>query len=176
MSELPEAGVSGPLAVHVEGFRRELAGLGYSPRTARDHGYVLAQLSCWLVAEQLSPLQLTEPVLDLFVAARRRKGYRRWRSRRSLRLLVAYLRQAGAIPGAGQPAHDGPLEMLLDGYRGYLVAERRLAPSTVRARVDVARQFLAPRVTGGRLDLRTLAAPDVTGFLLARRGCAPPGR
>src|ERR1019366_993203 len=129
MSELPEAGVSGPLAVHAEGFRRELAGLGYSPRTARDHGYVLAQLSCWL---------------------------------------VAYLRQAGAIPGAGQPAHDGPLEMLLDGYRGYLVAERRLAPSTVRARVDVARQFLAPRVTGGRLDLRTLAAPDVTGFLLAR--------
>ena len=168
MSELPEAGVSGPLAVHAEGFRRELAGLGYSPRTARDHGYVLAQLSCWVVAGQLSPLQLTEPVLDLFVAARRRKGYRRWRSRRSLRLLVAYLRQAGAIPGAGQPAHDGPLEMLLDGYRGYLVAERRLAPSAVRARVDVARQFLAPRVTGGRLDLRTLAAPDVTGFLLAR--------
>jgi integrase len=58
--------------------------------------------------------------------------------------------------------------MLLDGYRGYLVAERRLAPSTVRARVDVARQFLAPRVTGGRLDLGSLAAPDVTGFLLAQ--------
>ena len=168
MSELPEAGMSGPLAVHVEGFRGELAGLGYSPRTARDHGNVLAQLSCWLVAEQLSPLQLTEPVLDRFVAARRRKGYRRWRSRRSLRLLVAYLRQAGAIPGAGQLAPDGPLEMLLDGYRGYLVAERRLAASTVRARVDVARQFLAPRVTGGRLDLGTLAAPDVTGFLLAQ--------
>src|ERR1039458_2915462 len=163
MSELPGAGMSGPLAVHVEGFRGELAGLGYSPRTARDHGYVLAQLSCWLVAGQLAPGQLTEPVLDRFVAARRRKGYRRWRSRRSLRLLVAYLRQAGAIPGAWQPAPDGPLEMLLDGYRGYLVAERRLAPSTVRARVDVARQFLAPRVTGRATAFGGAAGPGSLG-------------
>ena len=31
----------GPFAVQVEGFRQALAGLGISPRTARDHGYVL---------------------------------------------------------------------------------------------------------------------------------------
>ena len=88
MSELPEAGVAGPLAVHVDGFRSELAGLGFSPRTVRDHGYVLAQLSRWVAADGISPGQLTEPVLARFADARRRKGYRRWRSRRSLRLLV----------------------------------------------------------------------------------------
>ena len=101
MSGLPKAEAAGPLAVHVDGFRAELVGLGYSPRTARDHGYVLAQLSRWLVAEQLSPAQLTEPVLRRFARARRLKGYRRWRSRRSLRLLVDYLRQVRAIPAAG---------------------------------------------------------------------------
>ena len=74
MPELPEIGVPGPLAVHVARFRCALAGLGYSPRTVRDHGYVLAQLSRWLVAEQLSPAQLTEPVLGRFAEARRRKG------------------------------------------------------------------------------------------------------
>ena len=112
----------GPFAVHVEGFRQALAGLGYSPRTARDHGYVLAQLSRWLVAEHLSPEQLTEPVLHRFVRARRLKGYRRWRSRRSLRLMVSYLRAEGAIPVAGPAEPDDPLRMLLGGYRRYLVA------------------------------------------------------
>jgi len=128
MLELPEIGVPGPLAVHVAGFRGALAGLGYSPRTARDHGYVLAQLSRWLVAGQLSPAQLTEPVLERFAEARRRKGYRRWRSRRSLRLLVDYLRGEGAIPAAGQPVPDDSLEVLLDAYRRYLMIERCLAP------------------------------------------------
>jgi site-specific recombinase XerD len=168
MSGLPKAGAAGPLAAHVEGFRAELVGLGYSPRTARDHGYVLAQLSRWLVAEQLSAAQLTEPVLGQFARARQREGYRRWRSRRSLRLLVDYLRRVGAIPAAGPAEPDDPREMLLDAYRRYLVAERRLAPSTVRARVDVARRFLASRATAAGLDLESLAAADVTGFLLAQ--------
>jgi hypothetical protein len=168
MAQLPEIGVPGLLAAHVAGFRGALAGLGYSPRTARVHGYVLAQLSRWLVAEQLSHAQLIEPVLERFAEVRRRKGYRRWRSTRSLRLLVDYLRREGVISAAGQPAADGPLEMLLDAYRWYLVAERRLAPSTVRARVDVARRFLAPRAAGTGLDLGNLAAADVTGFLLGQ--------
>jgi integrase/recombinase XerD len=168
MPELLEIGLPGPLAVHVAGFRGALAGLGYSPRTARDHGYVLAQLSRWLAAEQLSAQQLTEPVLERFAEARRRKGYRRWRSRRSLRLLVDYLRQEGVIPAAAEPAPDDPLQVLLDGYRRYLVAERRLAPCTVRTRGDIARRFLAPRVTEAGLDLGSLAAADVTGFLLGQ--------
>lgn len=166
MSELPKAGAAGPLAIHVDGFRRELAGWGFSPRTARDHGYVLAQLSRWLAAEQISPDQLTEPVLARFADARRRKGYRRWRSRQSLRLLVDYLRRAGAIPPGGREP-DGPLEMLLEAYGRYLVTERGLAPSTVAARIDLARRFLEPRLTADGLGLETLAATDVTGFLLA---------
>jgi integrase/recombinase XerD len=167
MAGLPKAGAAGPFAMHVEGFRAELVGLGYSPRTARDHGYVLAQLSRWMVTEKLSPAQLSEPVLGRFARARRLKGYRRWRSRRSLRLLVDYLRQVGAIPAAGPAEPDDLLEML-DAYRRYLVAERRMAPSTVRARVDVARRFLVPRAAAAGLDLENLAAADVSGFLLAQ--------
>ena len=79
-----------------------------------------------------------------------------------------YLRREGAIPAAGQPVPDGPLEVLLDAYQRYLAAERCLAPSTVRARVDVARRFLAPRATGAGLALANLATADVTGFLLGQ--------
>lgn len=167
MLELSGLGVAGPLAAHVEGFRAELTGLGYSPRTARDHGYVLAQLSRWVAAERISPDQLTEPVLARFADARRGKGYRRWRSRRSLRLMVDYLRRANAIPPDRQEPGD-PLEALLGAYRRYLVTERGLAPSTVAARMGVARRFLEPRVTATGVDLQALAAADVTGFLLAR--------
>ena len=167
MSELSEFGVAGPLAAHVEGFRAELTGLGYSPRTARDHGYVLARLSGWVAAERISPDRLVEPVLARFADARRRKGYRRWRSRRSLRLMADYLRRAKAIPAGWQERGD-PLEMLLGACRRYLVTGRGLAPSTVAARMGAARRFPVPLVTFAGVDLQTLAAADVTGFLLAR--------
>jgi site-specific recombinase XerD len=167
MSELSGPGGAGLLAAHVQGFRAELTGLGYSPRTARDHGCVLAQLSRWVAAERISPDQLTEPVLARFADARRREGYRRWRSRRSLRLMVDYLRRANAIPPGRQEPGD-PLEALLGAYRRYLVTERGLAPSTVAARMGVARRFLEPRVTAAGVDLQALAAGDVTGFLLAQ--------
>jgi hypothetical protein len=166
MTELSRARAAGPLAVHVEGFRAVLVPLGYSPWTARDHGYVLAQLSRWLEAEHLSPSQLTDPVLDQFVRARRRKGCRRWRSKRSLRPLVAYLRRVGAIPAAGQLAPDGPLEMLLDDYRRYLAAERpwprpRCAPAWM-SRVVSLRRMSPPEGSIWAL----WPSPDVTGFLL----------
>lgn len=167
MPELSEPERAGPFVAHVEMFRAELTGLGYSPRTARDHGYLLAQLSRWVAAEHISADQLTEPVLARFADARRRKGYRRWRSRRSLRLVVGYLRRTGVIP-SGELGPDGPLEMLLNAYRRYLVTERGLAPSTVEARMGVARLFLEPCLTAAGLDLETLAAADVTGFLLAQ--------
>jgi integrase/recombinase XerD len=166
MAELSRVRATGPLASHVEGFCAELVRLGYSPRTARDHGYVLAHLSRWLAAERLDPWQLTGSVVDRFVLARRREGYRRWWSRRSLRPLLGYLRQVGAVPATEPPIPAGPLETLLDGYRRYLLIERRIAPSTVRARVEVARRFLSPRVSGGRLDLDDLASSDVTDFVL----------
>src|SRR5215207_2956955 len=40
--------VVGPLSSQAHGFAAELIRLGYSPRTTRDHVYVLAQLSRWL--------------------------------------------------------------------------------------------------------------------------------
>ena len=169
MSELSGPGGAGLLAAHVQGFRAELTGLGYSPRTARDHGYVLAQLSRWVAAERISPDQLTEPVLARFTDLRRREGYRRWRSRRSLHLMVDYLRRAKVIPPDRQEPADR-LEVLLGAYRRYLVTERGLAPSTVAARMGVARRFLEPHVTPGGIGLQALAAADVTGFLLGQAG------
>lgn len=90
MTELSKARATGPLTAHVEGFCAELVGRGCTPRTAGDRGYGPAHLSRLLEAEHLEPSELTPPVVDRFLCARRRGGYRRWPSTGSVRpLLVA---------------------------------------------------------------------------------------
>ena len=63
MAELCKIRATGPLASHVEGFCAALVRMGYTPRTARDHGYVLVHLSRWLVAERVEPSELTSSVV-----------------------------------------------------------------------------------------------------------------
>ncbi len=64
---------------------------------------------------------------------------------------------------------DGAVEVLLAGYRAYLVEERGLAVSTVRNYVDVARRFVSQYCASGRRDLCDLTAAQVNEFVLA--GC-----
>ena len=65
------------------------------------------------------------------------------------------------------------VEVLLAGYRAYLIEERGLAASTVRNYVDVARQFVSQHCASGRTDLRGLTAAQVSEFVLA--GCRTRG-
>src|SRR5262245_17263671 len=88
----------GPLAERVHPFRMEMIRLGYTARTGQDNAYVLACLSRWLGCAGLEPQQLGAAELEEFVRYRRAVGYRRWLSVRSLREMLAFLRQAGVIP------------------------------------------------------------------------------
>jgi len=90
--------VSGPLAPLVHTFRAELVRRGFTPRSAQDNAYVLAHLSRWLGHEGLAAVELTTERLNGFAEARRAAGYQRWRTVRSLRLMLGYLRELGAIP------------------------------------------------------------------------------
>ena len=168
MTELFKVRASGPLASHVEGFCAALVRMGYTPRTARDHGYVLVHLSRWLAAGRLQPAELTAPVVERFLGARRRAGYRRWRSVKSLRPLLTYLREVAGVPAWRPDVAESPVDRLLDSYGRYLRVERRLAPSTVRSHEDVARRFLSRHAEGDRLDLEGLTAAEVTAFVLAQ--------
>lgn len=152
MSELSKVRMVGPLASYAEGFRDELVRVGYTPRTARDHTYVLAHLSRWLDQEGLEPANLTPQMVDRFALARRHAGYRRGLTARSLRALLGSLREVGAVLPVTHPAPDSALEALLGGYRRYLFDERRLAPTTVRLDEDFARRFLTEGALGADLD------------------------
>ncbi|MGV9386728.1 tyrosine-type recombinase/integrase [Nonomuraea sp. NPDC003707] len=157
--------VSGPLAELVHEFRLELIRQGFTPRTAQDHAYVLANLSRWLEQEGAAPAELGVERIAAFVAARRAGGCRRWRTVGSLRPMLAYLRGLGLIP-AEEPHSVGPVDVVLERYRRWLERERRLGEQTVSWRLHVAAKFLIAQVEGGRLKLDRIAPQAVTAFVL----------
>lgn len=168
MTEVPMARVTGPLAAYALGFRDDLLRIGYSERSARDGVYLLAHLSRWLTDQGLDPASLTAREQERFLAARRNAGYRRPRSARPLRVLLGYVGQFEAIPPTDEPAPACALDALLDQYRNYLKVERRLAPSTMRTNVDVARRFLSEYAGGEELEVERLAVSDVTEFMIGQ--------
>ena len=122
-------------------------------------------LSRWLDAEGLALGQLTSEQVARFVAPRRAAGRQKWVSPLSLRLPLAFLREAGVVPDPVAPAPEGPLERLVDDYRRYLAQERGVTQKTIKRYERVARLFVGERAQRGSLGLERLAAADVTEFL-----------
>ena len=83
---------------------------------------------------------------------------------RGLDPLLDYLKYEGVL--AESPAPASPVEVLVERYRRWLVADRGLAEATVVRYVKLARSVLRQRVTeDGRVE--NLAATDVVAFLSA---------
>jgi integrase/recombinase XerD len=161
--------VCGPLAQYADGFRAVLAERGYAPSSAAGQLQMMAHLSRWLFDHGLDGHGLTPVVVAEFLEARRAAGYKQRLSARAMAPLLGYLREGG-IAAAGAPAvANNPVEVLLAGYRTYLVEERGLAASTVRNYLDVARPFVSAQCASGRADLSGLTAAEVSEFVLA--GC-----
>ena len=101
MSDPYRVRVSGPLAPFAHGFADELSRLGYTSLSAGLKMHLMARVDRWMAAQQLRPADLTGPVVERFLADRRRAGYTIHCSMRGLAPLVAYLRSVGtAIPPA----------------------------------------------------------------------------
>ena len=160
--------VSGPLAPYAAGYGSWLAGRGYSLWTVSHRLWQLDLLSRWLEREGLGPDELTPERVERFLDARRAAGYSTWISARSTALPLGYLRELGVVPGLAPVVAEGPLELLLAEYRGYLFDQRGLCEHSV---LDVyepaARLFLLGRETVAGLDLERLTAADVSLFLAA---------
>lgn len=170
MSDPLRVRVAGPLEPFASGFAAELAGQGYTPKSAGQHVGLLAHVSRWLVEEGLDPGELTSEAAERFCAARRVAGYANQRTVRALVPMLGYLRALGVVPVAPAAVARGAVEECCARYRLYLEAERGLVPAAARGYVDAVGPFLAGRLTceGCGLDLAGLSAPDVIAFVAAR--------
>ena len=163
--------VRGPLEPYVTGFAEDLLRQGYSRSSAGQHVCFIAHLDRWMLAADVGLDQLSGPVIERYLAARRVAGYREYRSPRAVAPLLAYLAPLGVLPIPQEVAPD-PVEELLGRYRTWLLVERGVTPGTARGYVDCVRPFVATRARGDALDFDGLTAADVTAFVLG--SC--PGR
>ena len=168
--------ISGPLAPFAEGFAAQLELTGYARGSRAMHLRLMADLSGWLDRRRLDVTALHPEVVDGFVTDRRAAGHRDARSVRSLRPLLEYVREVGAIPLTVPQQVLGPVETMLSDFASYLVGERGLSRVTVERETSLIRPFVAAQVegTGHVLDLGSLTAAEVTAFMLARSQSASP--
>jgi len=159
--------VVGPLSGFNGGFAIELVRLGYRPNAAANQLQLMAHLSRWMAQRGLAADALTASALADFLAARREAGYRPWLSPRALSPLLPYLRGLGVVPADLESPPDGAAQILLARYRGYLVRERGLSPATARSYAHLTSPFLVERMSGGKLNLASLTAAEVIGFVRA---------
>jgi site-specific recombinase XerD len=167
MVEVYRVRVVGPLEPYTAGFAAELARLGYTLFSARGQLGLAAHLSRWLAGEGLGTAALTPAVVARFLVVRRAGGYTAYRSSKALSPLLGYLRGLGVTPRPVASAPGGPVEVLLERYRRYLVSERGLGTPTARGYIDLVRPFVIGRATAEGVDVAGLSAGDVVGFVLA---------
>jgi site-specific recombinase XerD len=158
----------GPLGPFVEGYRAWLLGRGYSSSVVIRSLITLGHLGRWMEREALAVDQLTDEAVSSFLGE-----FRSDRGRlptASVWPLLEYLRGECAVPPE-PPGVVGPVEQLVGEYREWLLCERGLAPVTVRSCEQVARRFLAQRVSpGDPRGVRGITAREVNNFLV--RECA----
>jgi integrase/recombinase XerD len=163
--------VRGPLADYAVGFGEFLVGRGYAQGSISQQLGLVSQLSRWLDAERLGVGGLTELEAERFLAARRARGVRLFRSLLALEPILGYLRGLGVAPQVVDPGPLGPVGQLIERYRRYLLVERTLTPASARLYVRSVRPFVERFERADRLELERVTSAEVSVFVLdeARR-------
>lgn len=158
--------VTGPLERYAGGFRVELDRRGYASASAAQRMQLMACVSRWMATERVTVSGFTSERVEEFVAWRRATGYVHFRSSWSLAPLLEYLRALGAAPERVMVPADGPVDVLVERFRAYLLGERGLAAGTVRYYLRFARLFLeANSAAAGEVDPARLTPGDVGRFV-----------
>ena len=168
-----EVWVRGPLATYADGFAEFLASQGYTAGSVRLQMHLVAQLSRWMEVERLEVGELSGVEAERFMAARRARVRRLFRSRRALEPVLGYLRGVGAVPVTMLAAPVTAVDEFLGRFRRYLLVERTVTAGSAKVYVNAIRGFVASFERDGRLELKRMMAADVSAFVLAetaRRG------
>jgi site-specific recombinase XerD len=156
----------GPLGEFAQGFADVLEGRGYTSGSISQQLYLISELSRWLDSERLGVEGLTELEAERFLATRRARGVRAFRSLAALEPLLRYLRGLGVAPVVVVQTSVTALEELLERYRRYLLLERALTPESAGLYVRSVRPFVERFQVADGLELDRMTAADVSTFVL----------
>jgi integrase/recombinase XerD len=169
MVDVSRVRMTGPIVPFAAGFAAELQGLGYTEVSARAQVWLAAHLSTWMVERGLAVSALDAGMIAEFVAWRRASGRTAFRSAKALEPLLCYLRKVGAAPHPAPPqVPAGPVEVLLEGFRGYLRAERGVSGKTARDYAAAVRPLLDELADAERVRVAAATAAGVSEFILGQ--------
>jgi site-specific recombinase XerD len=156
--------LSGRLAEHEAGYRADLVGQGYKPRTVRVLVVLLRRLGTWMDCRGVDVEDLCSAVAEEFLAEVRADGGAFQPTGATLESLLGYLRGTGVVPPELPPGPATPTEETVEAFCCYLRVERGLASESVRTYARVATTFLSWFQDRGKGDLAELTAVEVVAF------------
>jgi site-specific recombinase XerD len=169
MAKICKSKVRGSMSALEDGFRVELARLGYAPTSTEYQVWLMSRLSQWLDEEGVEVAALNESVIDQFVAAFRATGQIRGRSLRSFAPMLTWLRRDGVARPEALSVPSG-LDVMIERYHFWMDLDRGLATRTMARYETTARRFLKWRSPASpETFVAGLTGAEVTGFLLHER-------
>lgn len=167
MIDVTRVGMTGPIVPFAAGFAAELQSSGYTDHSTRAQLWLAAHLSGWMTDHKIGVFELDTARVGEFVAWRQTTGRTAFRSAKALEPLLRYLRELGAVGLPVRPEPPaGPVEILLDGFRAYLRAERGVTAKTAHDYAAAVRPFLDVLAGVDRIRWETATPAAVTGFIL----------
>jgi site-specific recombinase XerD len=164
----------GPLSGYLDGFARQLSEYGYAIDTGQQQLRMVSHLSQWMGRRDLQAHDLSEPVLNRFLADRRRQGRLRNTDPRALGWFLEHLRRTGVVERTPPLPADGMRGALEGDFERYLLQERGLAAATIGNYLRVARTFLTTHFDEEMADPQRLRPPDVIRFVHRIAQSQPP--
>ena len=147
-----------------QAFEDWLASRGYKPNTIKFQLYLVNGLGRWLSGRGRGAGDLSPAVVAEYVS-HYNSCHVRSISPLALGAFRSFLGTIGIEAAATEPP-PGAVDLMLGAYRSYLLSERGLAPSTVRARIWMLRPFLEGRVHDGQLELSGITAKELASTIV----------
>jgi site-specific recombinase XerD len=166
----------GPLKKHLDAYAAVVAEQGYAPNSIRSQIVVIADLSQWLQQKRIEVASLDSNVVDRFLKTRGRPDAVRHGEARALDRFLSLLRQSGVVKLRQSQPIESARQRVIEGFRRYLLQERRLSSATPHNYVPVIDQFLCERFPGKAFNLSAIRAVDVTSFVRRHAPQLSPGR
>ena len=157
-------GSFGPLSLYIKPYLAQVSEQGYAVSSLYEQLHVLKMCDRWMKRTEREVRDLDEAAMRDCLRRVGRRGYGKNAGASTLRRLLGMLRRMGAAPPP-KTELPGQMEQLIGRYERFLLDERNLMPDSIAHVRLFARRFLTERFGAGALELSTLRASDVTGFI-----------
>lgn len=157
----------GPLGPYIDCFAAEMRDERYAQHTSELQVRLVTDFGRWLANRGIQAQEITAGLFKPYLRSRRRRRFPTGNDVSALRRLLDLLIRKGVVPEPVTPAVTAA-DLLQSEFRLYLQQERALASTTQSYYLAFVSEFLKECFGTGPVDLSSLSATDVTGFVRRR--------